>query len=103
MKQKLYIPESVKTQSEIFNGYGFAQLIQTALITIVVGVLSFFIYLIHNNLSVLVTTILISCAASVTVLTKDMTNQSMVDYLKNMICFSKSQKEYRYRNRKELF
>ena len=62
MNQKLYIPESVKTKSEIFNGYGFTQFIQTALITVVAGVFSFFIYLVHGRLPVLVTTIIIMCA-----------------------------------------
>lgn len=103
MKQKLYIPESVKTKSEIFNGFGFLQLIQTALITAVVGVVSFFLYLFHGSLPVLITSILITCAASVTILKKNATNQSVVDYVKNMIRFSKSQKKYSYRNGKELF
>lgn len=103
MKQKLYIPESVKTKSEIFNGFGFIQLIQTALITSVVGAVSFFGYLFHRNLPVLVTTILITCASSVTVLTKDFTNQSVIDYMKNMIRFTKSQKRYKYRSGKEIF
>lgn len=103
MKRKLYIPESVRTKSEIFNGYGFTQLIQTALITIIVGVISFFIYLFHGSLPVLITTILITCASSVTLLAKDATNQSVADYVKNMIRFARSQKKYGYQNGKELF
>lgn len=99
----LYIPESVKTRSEIFNGFGFMQLMQTVAITAVVGVISFLIYLIHKNLPILITSILITCAASVTILTKDATNQSVVDYAKNMIAFSKTQKKYSYVSRKELF
>lgn len=103
MLQKLYIPESVKTKSEIFNGFGFSQLIQTAVITGIAGVISYFIYLAHGNLSMLITSILIVCAASVTILTKDSTNQSVVDYAKNMIAFAKTQKKYEYQSGKEVF
>lgn len=101
--QKLYIPESVKTRSEIFNGFGFTQLIQTIAITGVLGGVSFIIYLVHQSLSILITSILIICAASVTILTKDSTNQSVVDYSKNMIAFTKSQKKYDYYGREEIF
>lgn len=101
--QKLYIPEGVKTKSEIFNGFGFTQLMQTALVTVIAGVISYIAYTVHNNLPFLITSILIVCAATVTVLTKDATNQSVVDYAENMIAFSKTQKKYSYRAREELF
>lgn len=100
---KLYIPEGVKTKSEIFNGFGATQFIQTALVTAVAGVISFIAYTVHQNLPFLITSILIVCAATVTVLTKDATNQSVVDYAKNMIAFSKTQKKYSYRSREEIF
>jgi len=100
---KLYIPEGVKTKSEIFNGFGAAQFIQTALVTAVAGVISFIAYTVHQNLPFLITSILIVCAATVTVLTKDSTNQSVVDYAKNMIAFSRTQKKYSYQSREELF
>ena len=101
--QKLYIPESVKTKSEIFNGFGFAQLMQTLFITAIFGFISFLLYLVHQNLPFLITSILIVCAATVTMLTKDATNQSVVDYVKNMIAFSKAQKKYSYYGGEEIF
>lgn len=100
---KLYIPEGVKTKSEIFNGFGTTQFIQTALVTSIFGIISFVAYKLHKNLPFLITSVLIVCAATVTVLTKDSTNQSVVDYAKNMIAFSKTQKKYSYRSREELF
>ena len=100
---KLYIPEGVKTKSEIFNGFGATQLIQTAMVTGITGVISFVTYTVHKNLPFLITSILIVCAATVTVLTKDSTNQSVVDYAKNMIAFSRTQKKYSYQSREELF
>lgn len=100
---KLYIPEGVKTKSEIFNGFGFTQLMQTTLVTGVAGVVSFIAYTIHQNLPFLITTILIVCAATVTAFTKDSTNQSIVDYAGNMIAFSNTQKKYYYRAREEIF
>lgn len=100
---KLYIPEGVKTKSEIFNGFGVTQFIQTAVVTAITGAVSFAAYSVHKNLPFLITSILIVCAATVTVLTKDSTNQSVVDYAKNMIAFSKTQKKYSYQCREELF
>lgn len=101
--QKLYIPEGVKTKSEIFNGFGYTQFIQTAAVTAIAGVISYVAYTFHKNLPFLITSILIVCAMAVTVLTKDATNQSVVDYAKNMLAFSKTQKKYCYRAREELF
>lgn len=101
--QKLYIPESVKTKSEIFNGFGFLQLMQTAVITGIAGIIAYVIYLAHGNLAMLITPTLIVCAASVTMLTKDATNQSVVDYAHNMIAFAKTQKKYEYQSGKEVF
>lgn len=101
--QKLYIPESVKTKSEIFNGFGFKQLAQTAAITGVLGLVSYMIYLFHQNLPFFITSVLIICASAVTVLTKDATNQSVVDYAKNFIAFAKTQKKYEYVSGKEIF
>lgn len=100
---KLYIPEGVKTKSEIFNGFGTAQFVQTALVTAIFGIISFAAYKLHKNLPFLIASVLIVCAATVTVLTKDSTNQSVVDYAKNMLAFSKTQKKYSYRSREELF
>ena len=101
--QKLYIPEGVKTKSEIFNGFGFTQFMQTGIVTAIAGVISYVAYTFHHSLPFLITSILIVCAMAVTVLTKDATNQSVVDYEKNMIAFSKTQKKYSYRAREELF
>lgn len=53
--KKLYIPESIKRKSEIFNDFGLSQLMQTAVITGIAGVISYFIYLAHGSLSILIT------------------------------------------------
>ncbi len=101
--QTLYIPESVKPKSEIFNGFGYMQLMQTVLVTCAFGFVSYIIYLAHRNLTFFITSVLIVCAATVTVLTKDATNQSVIDYVKNFIIFAKTQKKYEYRGGKEVF
>lgn len=101
--QTLYIPESVKTKSEIFNGFGYVQLMQTITVTGAFGFISYIIYLAHRNLTFLITSILIICATTVTVLTKDATNQSVMDYVKNFMMFTKTQKKYEYKGGKEVF
>ena len=96
MKEKLYIPNNVKNRSEFFDGFGFSELIGTFAITGVVFGISFIIYLFANNLSLLILSVLITASVGVAILTKDRTNQSVLDYATNMILFSKSQKKYEY-------
>lgn len=96
-KNTLYIPQGLKTRVEIFDGYGKEELMKTILMTIVVGVLDIFYYLIFKNMVVSVVTILVAIAGSVMMLTKDHTNISVVDQVGFMIRFARSQKIYPYK------
>lgn len=100
-KNTLYIPQGLKTRVEIFDGYGKEELMKTILVTIVVGVLDIFYYLIFKNMVVSVVTILVAIAGSVMMLTKDHTNISVVDQVGFMIRFARSQKIYPYKYQDE--
>lgn len=95
-KETLYIPLGLKTKTEIFDGFGKEELFQAILTTVVSGVIDTIIYMLTKNTAFCVVFILSSIAGSVIMLTKDKTNISVVDQLKFMIRFAKSQKNYKY-------
>lgn len=96
-KNALYIPQGLKTRVEIFDGYGKEELMKSLLVTILVGVVDVFYYLIFRNTVVSVVMILVAIAGSVMMLTKDHTNISVVDQVGFMVRFARSQKIYPYK------
>lgn len=102
MNKKIYIPTNVKTGNYIFDGFGVGELFKTIVITLIVSGISAIIYVITKNLAILVLTILMTIAICITMFTKDRTNLSVVDYVKNIISFSKRQKRYLYNNRMDV-
>ena len=95
-RRKIYIPTNIRTRTYFFEGFGFTELIQTILFTVLIGLFDIIYFLISKNEVIAVTTILIAIAVGVTLFTKDKTNMSVVDYIKDLIIFSKSQKRYLY-------
>ena len=59
------------------------------------------IYLMNENLTMLVFLILTGLAAAIGIFTKDRTNRSMVDYIAEMAAFQAAQKHYLYDNKIE--
>lgn len=96
-KETLYIPLGLKTKTEIFDGFGKEELFQAILSTVAAGAIDTIIYMITKSTAFCVVFILSSIAGSVMMLTKDKTNISVIDQLKFMIRFAKSQKKYRYK------
>lgn len=96
-KETLYIPLGLKTKTEIFDGFGKEELFQAILATVVAGAIDTIIYMFTKSTAFCVVFILSSIAGSVMMLTKDKTNISVVDQLKFMIKFTKSQKKYKYK------
>jgi len=94
---KLYIPSNVKTRSEIFEGYGKNEIMQTLLATIVIVIVAFLIYAFNKSVSFVVVFILVGIAGSIMCVTKDKYNQSIVDHVKNIIAFSRKQQDYEYK------
>ena len=96
-KETLYIPLGLKTKTEIFDGFGKEELLQSIFATVVAGAIDIIGYMITKSTAFCVVFILSTIAGSVMMLTKDKTNVSVVEQLKFMIRFSKSQKKYRYK------
>ncbi len=101
MKMTLYIPNNVKTRSEIFEGFGKAEILQTLLATVIILSVAFLIFSINQSVSFLIVFILVGIAGSVMCVTKDKNNQSVVDQLKNMLRFAREQQKYKYKYMKE--
>lgn len=96
-KETLYIPLGLKTRTEIFEGFGKEELFKSIIVSLIAGAIDVAIYLLTKSASFCVVFILSSIAGSVLMLTKDKTNISVVDQIKFMVRFDKSQKIYRYK------
>ncbi|WP_199558850.1 hypothetical protein [Paenibacillus antibioticophila] len=95
--QTLYIPMGVKAQSEWFPGFGKQQLGQTIIGSTGATLLALLFWLLNGSVPVAVVTFLSGVAASVMMTTKDRHNLSVLDQLRFMIQFQRSQKRYPYR------
>ena len=92
----LYIPIGVKMEQEFFTGFGKKELIRSIIIMGISFIISFFIYLFNTSQSVLVVSILSSVFGSIMLCVKDTQNQSVLDYIINIINFYKEQQVYNY-------
>jgi len=93
----LYIPQGLKTRREIFDGYAKEEFYKTMIMTVVGGAVSLLLYLFLENLVVSIITILTAVMGSVMMLTKDISNISVVDQVGFMIKYLKRQKKYKYK------
>ena len=100
-KLTLYIPNNVKTKSEIFEGFGKHEIIQTLISMAAIILIAFFIFSINHSVTFLIVFILVGIAGSVMCTTKDKNNQSVYDQLKNMINFARNQQKYEYKYMQE--
>ena len=90
--EKLYIPMGVKTEAELFPGFGKKQLLQSVIGSLGSGVVSVFVWLFSQSVTFTVICMLAGIVGSVMMTTKDQTNLSVVDQVQNMVRFAKSQK-----------
>ena len=97
----LYIPSNVKTRSEIFDGYGKHEVIQTLIAAAFITAAAFLIFSFNHSVPFLVVFIMAGIAASVICTTKDKYNQSVVDHAKSMIRFAREQQDFKYKYQKE--
>ncbi|ODA42734.1 hypothetical protein [Desulfosporosinus sp. BG] len=95
-KKTLYIPVGIKTRPEYFDGFGKTELRQSTLICLLGGGMDILAFLFTQNISVCILAMFVIIAGSVMMCTKDQTNLSAVDQVKNMIHFARSQKNYPY-------
>lgn len=94
--QTLYIPMGVKPETEWFPGFGKQQLWQSTIGSMLAIALAFIIWLSKGSVPFAVVTFLSGVAASVMITTKDRHNLSVLDQLRFMAKFKKSQKHYPY-------
>ncbi len=97
----LYIPLGLKERNELWDGFGKEEAIKALIFNIITGIIDALIYLSTKNLIFSVVFILVSVGGSIMMLTKDTTNLSVVDQIRNMLRFAKSQKYYPYKYRDE--
>ncbi|WP_141499722.1 hypothetical protein [Paenibacillus luteus] len=93
----LYIPMGVKPETEWFPGFGRRQLLQAALGSALTLAVALLIWLFKGSIPFIIVTFLSGVAASVMITTKDRHNLSVLDQLRFMVAFKKSQKHYAYR------
>ncbi|KOF56357.1 hypothetical protein AGR56_05965 [Clostridium sp. DMHC 10] len=96
-KETLYIPLGLKTRTEIFEGFGKEELLKSMGSTFVAALIDIVVYITTRSTAFCVVFLLTSIAGSIMMLTKDKTNISVVDQIKFMVRFHKSQKVYRYK------
>jgi len=100
----LYIPSGLKTRTELVEGYGRDEVMATIMVTLLGGVVAFFIYLFTKSTATCIVFMLIIMAGSVMLLTKDsVMNLSVADHIKNMVGFWLKQKVFKYRYIDEWF
>ena len=92
----LYIPMGIKMEQEFFTGFGKKELIRSIITMGISFIISFLIYLFNTSQSVLIVSILSSIFGSIILCVKDTQNQSVLDYIINIINFYKEQQVYNY-------
>ncbi|MFI3238777.1 MAG: hypothetical protein R3Y47_12265 [Lachnospiraceae bacterium] len=97
----LYIPMGVKTENELFNGFGKRELLQSLMGSLFGGGIATIIWMLSQNVAMTVVAVLTGIFGSVLMTTRDLNNQSVVDQIGNMVHFIQDQQIYPYRYRDE--
>lgn len=100
-RESLYIPTGIKEKNEYWEGFGSQELKVAFKIIVFMAGANIFLNIFIRSAIFLVFGILISIVIGLILPTKGNTNLSVVDQVKNMIDFSKSQKDYDYRAMEE--
>lgn len=94
----LYIPIGLKTEKEIYTGFGKNELIQAVIGTVIIAAVDILISLIIlNNLPAFIIVLLLGIFVSVMCVHKDITNLSVLDMTVNLYKYMRSQKIYYYK------
>ncbi|WP_129721370.1 hypothetical protein [Xylanivirga thermophila] len=96
-RDTLYIPLGLKERNEFWDGFGKEEAIKALTFIAFIGIVDALIYFSTRNIAFCAVLFLVSIGGSLMMLTKDTTNLSVVDQIKNMIRFLKSQKYYPYK------
>jgi len=97
-KDTLYIPAGLKTQKEIYSGFGKNEMRQAIVATVVIASIDVLVsLLILNNLAIFIIALLLGIFMSVMCVQKDTTNLSVLDMVTNLYNYMRSQKKYYYK------
>lgn len=96
MDEKLYIPMGVKPEAEFFRGFGKKQIAEATVGSLACGIIACLLWFITNSISTTTIAVLTGIAGSIMMTAKDQSNLSVVDQLRNMVRFARTQKVYSY-------
>ena len=97
---KLYIPIGISTRMDFIPGFGKNELIQ-ALVGIAIGIgVAIVAFIITNQSLSIVVTMILAIGGSILATTKNSINISIVDYINDIMKFSKERQVYPYRQAK---
>lgn len=99
--ETLYIPMGVKTEAELFNGFGKKEFGRAFLGSIFSCGIALLIWVFTENVAMTMIMVLTGIFGSVIMTTRDSNNLSVVDQMVNMMSFARSQKIYPYRYKDE--
>lgn len=99
--QPLYIPMGVKSEPEWFPGFGRQQLSQAVIGSCISSILGLMLWLVTSSVPFAIVTLLTGISASVMMTTRDRNNLSVLDQVRFMLRFAKTQKLYPYRAMEE--
>ncbi len=100
-KDTLYIPMGVKTEPELFSGFGKKEFGRAFIGSVICCVIALLIWIFTANVAMTMIMVLTGIFGSVIMTTRDSNNLSVVDQLINMMSFARSQKIYPYRYKDE--
>lgn len=96
-KDKLYIPQGLKVEKEIFQGFSKKEMTRAFIICLITMAVNALIYLFTKNTMRFIIITLSGITASIMVTQKDRSNISVFDQVRFMIRYHKSQKYYPYK------
>ncbi|HCA30910.1 MAG TPA: hypothetical protein DEP23_15825 [Ruminococcaceae bacterium] len=97
MDEKLYIPMGVKPEAEFFRGFGRKQITEAVIGSLACVLIACILWFVTHSVTVTMIAFLSGIAGSIMMTGKDQSNLSVVDQIRNMVRFAKSQKVYPYR------
>ncbi len=97
----LYIPMGVRTEAELFNGFGKKELIRALIGSLFCCFIALLIHICSGNVAMTMIMVLTGIFGSVILTTRDSNNLSVVDQLSHMVIFARGQKIYPYRYQDE--
>lgn len=97
---KLYVPY-VKARKEYFPGFGQEELHSSIFLIMFIIIGAAIAYMVYPDPAVVVLTILIGVVGSIMMCTKSEANVSVIDFIKSMIRFYRSQQKFLYQYQNE--